>query len=216
MSGISSFSQNSKNERFDIWNVSLVSLQHWRMVFRKSNSRKIDFFLKLHRWLDRIFFIIILNLIFTSYIEIKIFSKTKVRIRLTEWSITIYNFRYLRSARKTQMGLTLTLSGSDIVYAVAIAIAQLFKIFYFFFLLDWFLLLVYTYRASKMKFFYAKEFFYMIFDFKNGCKNEFKDDNEKSCSWSRNRVSDKIDFKVQWLRNSHADSMGVNFRNKAC
>ena len=32
-----------------------------------------------------------------------------------------------------------------------------------------------------MKFFCAKEFFYMIFDFKIGCKNEFKDNNEKSC-----------------------------------
>ena len=62
----------------------------------------------------------------------------------------------------------------------------------------------------KWNFFDAKEFFYMIFDFKNGCKNEFKDNNEKSCSWSRKRVSRKIDFKVQWLRNSHADSVGVN------
>ena len=30
-------------------------------------------------------------------------------------------------------------------------------------------------------FFGAKEFVYMNFDFKNGCKNEFKDNNEKSC-----------------------------------
>ena len=50
----------------------------------------------------------------------------------------------------------------------------------------------------------------MIFDFKNGCKNEFNDNKEKSCSWSRNRVSWQIDFKVQWLRNSHADSVEVN------
>ena len=61
-----------------------------------------------------------------------------------------------------------------------------------------------------MKFFGAKEFFYMIFDFKNDCRNEFKDNNKKSCSWSRNRVSHKIDFKVQWMRNGHADSVGVN------
>ena len=33
-----------------------------------------------------------------------------------------------------------------------------------------------------MFFFAAKEIFYMIFDFKNGCKNEFNDKNEKSCS----------------------------------
>ena len=65
-----------------------------------------------------------------------------------------------------------------------------------------------------MKFFGVKEFFYMIFDFKNGCENEFKDNNEKSCNWFRNRVSRKIDFKVQWLRNSHADSVGVKMQNK--
>ena len=55
----------------------------------------------------------------------------------------------------------------------------------------------------------AKEFFNMNFDYKNGCKNEFKDNNEKSCSWSRNRVSPKIDFEAQWLHNGHADSVGV-------
>ena len=60
-----------------------------------------------------------------------------------------------------------------------------------------------------MKFFGVKEFFYMISDFKNGCNNEFEDSNEKSCSWSRNGVSREIDFKVQWLRNSQADSVGV-------
>ena len=49
----------------------------------------------------------------------------------------------------------------------------------------------------------------MIFDFKNDCKNEFSDNKEKSYSWSINRVSRKIDLKVQWLRNSHADSVGV-------
>ena len=31
-----------------------------------------------------------------------------------------------------------------------------------------------------MKFFGVKKFFCMNFDFKNGCKNEFKDKNEKS------------------------------------
>ena len=30
-------------------------------------------------------------------------------------------------------------------------------------------------------FFGAKEFFYVNFDFKNGCENEFKDENEKPC-----------------------------------
>ena len=59
-------------------------------------------------------------------------------------------------------------------------------------------------------FFCCEGIFYMNFDFKNGCKNEYKDNNEKSCSWSRNTVSHKIDFKAQWLRNGHSDSVGVN------
>ena len=37
-------------------------------------------------------------------------------------------------------------------------------------------------RLRKLNLFRAKDFFYMIFDFKNGCKNEFNDNNEKSCS----------------------------------
>ena len=60
-----------------------------------------------------------------------------------------------------------------------------------------------------MIFFSAKEFLYMIFDYKNGYKNKFNDNNEKSCTWSRNMVSCKKDFKVQWLRDSHVDSVGV-------
>ena len=60
-----------------------------------------------------------------------------------------------------------------------------------------------------MNFFGVKEFFYMNLYLKNSCRNEFKDNNEKSCSWSRNRVSPKIKFKAQWLRNGHADSVGV-------
>ena len=51
----------------------------------------------------------------------------------------------------------------------------------------------------------------MNFDSENSCKNEFKDNNEKSCSWSRNRVSHKMEFKAVWPRNGHADSVGVNW-----
>ena len=36
----------------------------------------------------------------------------------------------------------------------------------------------------------------MKFYFKEGYKNEYKDNNEKSCRLSRNRVSHKIDFKA--------------------
>ena len=38
-----------------------------------------------------------------------------------------------------------------------------------------------------MKFFVVKEFFFVNFYFKNGCKNESEDNNEKSCSRFRNR-----------------------------
>ena len=51
--------------------------------------------------------------------------------------------------------------------------------------------------------------FLLNFDYKNGYKNEFKDSKEKSCSWSRKRVSHKIDFKAVWPRNVHAASVGV-------
>ena len=81
--------------------------------------------------------------------------------------------------------LVFSLSESDIVYAVGL----------------------------ENEFLRTQRIFYMIFYLKNGCKNEFKDIDEKSRCWSRNRVSQKIDFKVQWLRNSHADSVGVNIEN---
>ena len=42
-----------------------------------------------------------------------------------------------------------------------------------------YILLLIKNRFSKMKFFDVKKFF-MNFDFKNGCKNDFKDNNEKS------------------------------------
>ena len=72
------------------------------------------------------------------------------------------------------------------------------------------LIFFYKIRALKMNFFGVKEFFYMNLYLKNSCRNEFKDNNEKSCSWSGNSVSRKIDFKVQWLHNSHADSVVLN------
>ena len=61
----------------------------------------------------------------------------------------------------------------------------------------------------RWNFFGVKEYFFMNFDLKNSCKNEFEYNNEKSCSWSRNRVSHKIDLKAVWPRNGHADSVGV-------
>ena len=37
-------------------------------------------------------------------------------------------------------------------------------------------------RPSKMKFFWCQGIFFVNFDFENVCKNEFEDNNEKSCS----------------------------------
>ena len=47
----------------------------------------------------------------------------------------------------------------------------------------------------KWNYFGVKKFFFENLDLKNEWKNEFKDKNEKSCSWSINSVSHKIDFK---------------------
>ena len=64
---------------------------------------------------------------------------------------------------------------------------------------------------------FGKEIFWcqgillLEFWFKNGCKNEIKDNNEKSSSWSRNRVSHKIDLKAVWPLDGHAASLGVKF-----
>ena len=37
-------------------------------------------------------------------------------------------------------------------------------------------------RPSKMKFFWCQGIFFVNFYFKNGYKNEFEDNNEKTCS----------------------------------
>ena len=54
----------------------------------------------------------------------------------------------------------------------------------------------------KWKFFGVRDFFFVNFDFKNGCKNEFDDNNEKSCSRFKNRVPLKIDFRADWTHES--------------
>ena len=58
---------------------------------------------------------------------------------------------------------------------------------------------------SKMKFLVSRNFF-VYFDFKNGCKNEFEDNNEKSCSRFENRVPLKIDFSVDWTHESNPNA----------
>ena len=52
-------------------------------------------------------------------------------------------------------------------------------------------MLVYENRTSKMKFFRCQGIVSHELDLKNGCKNEFKDNNKKSSSLSRNRFLTK-------------------------
>ena len=54
----------------------------------------------------------------------------------------------------------------------------------------------------KISFFGIKDFFVNL-NFKNGCKNEFEDYNEKSCSRFKNRVPLKIDFRGDWTHESN-------------
>ena len=61
----------------------------------------------------------------------------------------------------------------------------------------------------KWNFFWCQVIFFMNYDFKNGCRNEFKDNNEKSWSWSENSVAHKIDLKAVWPCDGHAASVGV-------
>ena len=42
-------------------------------------------------------------------------------------------------------------------------------------------------KNRPLNFFGVKEFFFVNFDFKYGCKNEFEDNKEKSCSRFKNR-----------------------------
>ena len=55
----------------------------------------------------------------------------------------------------------------------------------------------------------SRNFFHKYW-FQNLWKNVFKDNNEKSWSLSRNRVSHKKDFIAVCPRIGHADSVGVN------
>ena len=53
-----------------------------------------------------------------------------------------------------------------------------------------------------MKFFWCQGIFFVNLDLKNECKNEFEDNNEKSCSRFKNRVQLKIDFRADWTHES--------------
>ena len=47
-------------------------------------------------------------------------------------------------------------------------------------------------RPSKMKFVWCQGIFNVNFDFKNGCKNKFEDESEKSCSRFKNMAPLKL------------------------
>ena len=55
-----------------------------------------------------------------------------------------------------------------------------------------------------MKFFRCQEIsFFVNFDFKNECKNEFQDNNEKSCSGFKKSVRLNNDFRADWTHESN-------------
>ena len=54
-----------------------------------------------------------------------------------------------------------------------------------------------------MKFFCCQGIFFVNFDFKNGCKNEFEDNNEISCSRFKIKAPPlKMDFRADWTNES--------------
>ena len=55
-----------------------------------------------------------------------------------------------------------------------------------------------------------KEFFFVNYDFKNGCNNEFEDNKEKSCSRFKNKVPLKIDFRADWTHESNPTAWELN------
>ena len=56
--------------------------------------------------------------------------------------------------------------------------------------------------AFENEIFWCQPIFSVNFDFKNGCKNKFEDNNEKSSGRFKNRVPPKIDFRAEWTHES--------------
>ena len=65
----------------------------------------------------------------------------------------------------------------------------------------------YKNRPTEIISFWCQGIFFMNFDFQNECKNEFQDNNEKSCSWFKNRVPPKTDFRVVETHESHPTAL---------
>ena len=63
-----------------------------------------------------------------------------------------------------------------------------------------------------MKFFWCQGIFFVNFDFKNTCKNEFEDNNEKTCSRFKNESPLKIDFRADWTHESNPTAWELKFR----
>ena len=66
----------------------------------------------------------------------------------------------------------------------------------------------------KWNFFGVKEFFFVYNDFKNWCKIKFQDNNEKSCSWFKNNVTQKIDFRADGTHKSHPTTWELIYHPK--
>ena len=60
-----------------------------------------------------------------------------------------------------------------------------------------------TPRLSGLDIVSAVEIFFVYLNFKNECKNEFQDNRKKWCSWFKNRVLPKIDFRADGTHESH-------------
>ena len=67
--------------------------------------------------------------------------------------------------------------------------------------------------------------FFVNFDLNNGCKNEFEDNNEKSCSRFKNKVPRKIDFRADrthesiptaWELTYQIDALKLTQRTTIC
>ena len=67
----------------------------------------------------------------------------------------------------------------------------------------------YENRFQKMNL-WCHKIFFRNFDFKNGFKNKFENENEKIYTWSRNRVSNKSDFEGIWTHELNPKTWELN------
>ena len=65
----------------------------------------------------------------------------------------------------------------------------------------------------KWFFFWCQGFFSWILILKR-CKNEFQDNKEKSCSWFKKKVPQKIEFSAVWTHVSHPTALTLKVKRK--